>query len=122
MQNLQNHTATLLDPDIQSQRELYDLSERLASGLPGLTGNSLLQLRLGVPTPLAGLAFPRALQKQMKVQLYLDATPGKHFIRHERPATGDDDNDGSENGPKHRLWISRMPIPQKHQIIDRLNL
>lgn len=125
MQNLQNHTTTLLDPDIQSQRELYDLSEWLASGLPGLTGNSLLLLRLGVPTPSAGIAFPPALQQQMKVQLYLDATPGKHFIRHERPTTdtnGSVGNDCLEGGPVHRLWISRMLILQKHQVIDRLNL
>jgi hypothetical protein len=117
--------VTLLDPNIQSQRELYGLSERLASGLPGLTGNTLLLLRIGVPTTSSGLAFPEALQQQMNVQLYLDATPGKHFIRHERPATGANDNVGtgrSEGGPVHRLWISRMPAMQKHQVIDRLNL
>lgn len=125
MQNLQNHTTTLLDPNVRSQRQLYDLTERLASGLPGLTGNTLLLLRIGVPTPSSGLAFPQALQQQMNVQLYLDAAPGKHFIRHERPPTGADDNVGSDcsgGGPLHRLWISRMPIPQKHQVIDRLNL
>ena len=124
--------VTLLDPNIQSQRELYGLSERLASGLPGLTGNTLLLLRIGVPTPSSGLAFPEALQQQMNVQLYLDATPGKHFIRHERPATGANGNatgangnvgtGRSEGGPVHRLWISRMPTMQKHQVIDRLNL
>jgi len=125
MRNLQNMQVTLLDPNIQSQRELYGLSERLASGLPGLTGNTLLLLRIGVPTTSSGLAFPEALQQQMNVQLYLDATPGKHFIRHERPATGANDNVGtgrSEGGPVHRLWISRMPAMQKHQVIDRLNL
>jgi hypothetical protein len=125
MKNIQNHTTTLLDADVQSQSELYDLTERLASGLPGLTGNTLLLLRIGVPTPSAGLAFPRVLQKQMNVQLYLDATPGKHYIRHERPAAGVDDNVGSGrsgSGPVHRLWISRLPIPQKHTVLDRLNL
>jgi hypothetical protein len=123
MKNLQNHTTTLLDPNVRSQPELYDLTERLASGLPGLTGNTLLLLRIGVPTPSAGLAFPRSLQKQMKVQLYLDATPGKHYIRHERPATGADDSVGngrSASGPVHRLWISRLPIPHKHQVFDRI--
>ncbi|MCS3782692.1 hypothetical protein [Salinibacter ruber] len=125
MRNLQNMQVTLLDPNIQSQRELHDLSKRLARGLPGLTGNSLLLLRLGVPTPSAGIVFPRELQKQMNVQLYLDATPGKHFIRHKRPSTGADDNvgnDRSANGPIYRLWIARTPVPQKHAIIDRLNL
>jgi hypothetical protein len=125
MQNLQNMQATLLDPNIQSRSDLYGLSQRLATGLPGLTGNTLLLLRLGVPTPSAGIAFPRELQKQMNVQLYLDATPGKHFIRHKRPSTGADDNvgnDRSASGPIHRLWISRMPVPQKHATIYRLNL
>lgn len=125
MQNLQNHTTTLLDPNIQSQRGLYDLTERLAGGLPGLPGNSLLLLRIGVPTSSAGIALTRALREQMNVQLYLDAGPGKHFIRHERPGTGADDNVETgplEGGPVHRLWISRMPIPQKHQVIDQLNL
>jgi hypothetical protein len=125
MQNIQTHTTTLLDADVQSQRELYELSERLAGGLPGLTGNTLLLLRIGVPTPSAGIAFPRALREELRVQLYLDAGPGKHFVRHERPATGANDNvetGRSEGGPVHRLWISRMPIPQKHQVIDRLNL
>lgn len=125
MQNLQNMQATLLDPNIQSRRDLYDLISRLADGLPGLTGNSLLLLRLGVPTPSAGIAFPRELQKQMNVQLYLDATPGKHFIRHKRPSTGADDNVGngrSASGPIYRLWISRMPVLQKQATIYRLNL
>ena len=125
MQNLQNMQATLLDPNIQSRRDLYDLISRLADGLPGLTGNSLLLLRLGVPTPSAGIAFPRELQKQMNVQLYLDATPGNHFIRHKRPSTGTDDNvgnDRSASGPIYRLWISRMPVLQKQATIYRLNL
>jgi hypothetical protein len=125
MQNLQNMQVTLLDPNIQSRRDLYDLISRLADGLPGLTGNSLLLLRLGVPTPSAGIAFPRELQKQMNVQLYLDATPGKHFIRHKRPSTGADDNvgnDRSASGPIYRLWISRMPVLQKQATIYRLNL
>lgn len=125
MQNLQNHTTTLLDPDVRSQRELYDLAERLASGLPGLTGNTLLLLRIGVPTPSAGLAFPQALQEQIKVQFYLHATPGKHYIRHECSATGAGEDVGdsrSGGGPVYRLWISRLPIPQKHQVLDRLNL
>jgi hypothetical protein len=125
MQNLRNDTTTLLDPDVQSQRELYELTERMAGGLPGLSGNTLLLLRIGVPTSSAGIALPRALRKQMKVQLYLDAGPGKHFIRHERPGTGADDNVGtgrSGGGPVHRLWISRMQINQKHQVIDKLNL
>jgi len=125
MQNLQNHTTTLLDPNVWSQRELYDLTARLAGGLPGLTGNTLLLLRIGVPTSSAGIALPRALRDQMNVQLYLDAGPGKHFIRHERPATGANDNVGtghSEGGPVHRLWITRYPIPQKHKVIDQLNL
>lgn len=125
MQNLQNHTTTLLDPNVQSHRELYDLTSGLAGGLPGLSGNTLLLLRIGVPTSSAGIALPRALREQMNVQLYLDAGPGKHFIRHERPGTGADDNVGtghSEGGPVHRLWISRMKIPQKHQVIEKLNL
>ncbi len=125
MQNLQNHTTTLLDPNVQSRRELYELTTRLAGGLPGLSGNTLLLLRIGVPTSSAGIALPRALREQMTVQLYLDARPGKHFIRHERPATGANDNVGtgrSEGGPVHRLWISRMPIPQKHQVLEKLNL
>ena len=125
MQNLQNHTTTLLDPNVQSQLELYDLTQRLAGGLPGLSGNTLLLLRIGVPTSSAGIALPRALREQMKVQLYLDAGPSKHFIRHERPGTDASDNVGtgrSEGGPVHRLWISRMPIPQKHQVLEKLNL
>jgi hypothetical protein len=125
MQNLQNHTTTLLDPNVQSQRELYDLTARLAGGLPGLSGNTLLLLRIGVPTSSAGIALPRALREQMKVQLYLDARPGKHFIRHERPATGANNNVGtghSEGGPVHRLWITRMHVPQKHQVLEKLNL
>jgi len=117
MKNLQNHTTTLLDPNVQSQNELYGLCERLSNGLPGLTGNTLLLLRLGVPTPSAGLAFPQALREQMTVQFYLDAQPGKHFIRHKRPASG---AESSEGGPVHRFWLSRLPIPQKHQAIDRL--
>ena len=125
MKNLQNHTTTLLDPNVRSQLELYDLCERLADGLPGLPGNALLLLRIGVPTPSAGIVFPEALREQMAVQFYLDARPGKHFIRHERPTSSGDSIGGagsSGGGPVHRLWLSRLPIPQKHQVFDRLGL
>jgi hypothetical protein len=131
VKNLQNYTTTLLDADVQSQSELYDLTEWLASGLPGLTGNTLLLLRIGVPTPSAGLAFPRALQEQMRVQFYFDVAPGKRYIRHVQPDVdhkGMDLNGKAEalssgaSGPVYRLWISRLPIPHRHQIIDLLGL
>lgn len=125
MQNLHNHTTTLFDPNVQSQEELYSLCERLSTGLPGQTGNTLLLLRLGVPTPSAGLALTPGLRERMTVQFYLDARPGKHFIRHERPTSGAGDTGVAESsgaGPVHRLWISRLPVPQKHQVIDRLDL
>ena len=125
MKNLHNHTKTSLDPNLRSQEELYRFSERLSSGLPGLVGNTLLLLRLGVPTPSAGLALPRALREQMAVQFYMDARPGKHFIRHERPTSNTGDTVGagpSGGGPVYRIWLSRLPIPQKHQVFDRIGL
>jgi len=125
MQNLRNHTTTFLSPDIQSQRELYHFSERLSGGLPGLTGNILLLFKVGVATPSAGIAFPQALRDQLKVQLYLDATPGKHFIRHERPAPSATDVAGAgkeEGGPVYRLCLSKLPVPQRHQVFDRIGL
>jgi len=123
MQNLRSHTTTLLDPDIQSQLALYRFSERLCGGLPHPDGNILLLLKSGVPTPSAAIALPRALQGKLRVNLYLNARPSKHFIRHERPVVDADEIAGdSEGGPMRRLRISRLPLPQKHAIIEQVNL
>lgn len=125
MQNLRNHTTTLLSPDVQSQREVYHFSEQLSGSLPGFTGNILLLFRVGVPTPAAGIAFPEAIRDQLKVQLFLDATPGKHFIRHQRPAPSAENvasAGSSEGGPVYRLRLSKLPVPQRHQVFDRIGL
>lgn len=126
MQNLRNHTTTILDPDIQSRDELYYFTERLSSGLPGLQGNALMLLRIGVPTPSGDIVLPSALRERMRVQFYFDIAPDKKYIRHVRPdvdaekKSGDPHTDAS--GPLYKLWISRLPIPHKHQVFDRLGL
>jgi hypothetical protein len=126
MQNLRNHTTTLLDPDIQSRDELYYFTEQICSGLPGLQGNSLMLLRIGVPTPSGDIVLPGALREEMRVQFYLDIAPDKKFIRHVRPDTDMQDRIGNPHsdagGPVYRLWLSRLPIPHKHQIFDSLRL
>jgi len=126
MQHLQNLTTTRLDPNIQSQRELYAFSERLSSGLKGLQGNSLLLLKIGIPLPSGKIVLAKALRRQMKVQLYLHIAPDKKYIRHVRPSTDVNETVDSPHsdagGPVYRLWLSRLPIPHKHQIFDSLRL
>jgi len=118
--------TTLLDPKPQSQNELYRFTERLSSGLPGLQGNTLLLLKIGVPTPEAGVALPRTLQEQMRIQFYLDVAPDKKFIRHVRPGAGAEETAGAPHsdagGPVYRIWISRLPIPHKHAAMTRIGL
>lgn len=124
MQHLQNLKTTLLDPSIQSKSQLYRFTEQLASGLPGPQGNALLLLKANVPTPSAGIVLPGSLRKQMRVQLCLDLAPDKKFIRHVRPGaertTGGSHSDAG--GPVYRLWLSRLPIPHKYEVFDRLGL
>ncbi len=119
MQNLQQNVKTLFDPHLESQEGLFNFTERLIGGLPGRCGNALLLLKLGIPTPSAGLAFPRALREQMTVDLHLGVGPGKDFIRHVRPR-GDDDV--SPEGPVYRIRISELPVPQKHQVYERIGI
>jgi hypothetical protein len=125
MQNLQSMKPTLLDPNIQSPESLHRFTERLSSGLPGLQGNTLLLLKIGVPTPSAGVVLPGALREQMRIQFYLDVAPDKKFIRHVRPHAGAEETAGSPHsdagGPVYRMWVSRLPIPCKHAAISRLN-
>lgn len=119
-------TTTLLDPKLQSQDELYRFTERLSSGLPGLQGNTLLLLKIAVPTPSAGVVLPGALREQMRVQFYLDVAPDKKFIRHVRPGAKAEEAAAAPysdaGGPFYRLWISRLPIPHKHKVLDRVGL
>ena len=126
MQHLQNLKTTLLDPTIQSQDELYRFTERLASGLPGLQGNTLLLLKTSIPTPSAGIVLPDVLREKVRVQFYFDVAPGKKFIRHVRPGADIEENSGdphsSGGGPVYRLWLSRLPIPHKHAAFEKLGL
>jgi hypothetical protein len=123
MQNLQQNIATLFDPSFESQSDLFHFTERLIEGLPGRTGNTLLLLKIGVPTPSAGIALPRALRERISVQLYLDVGPGRDFVCHERPRADGNVGDGSDSGgPVYRLRISELPVPQKHQAWARIGL
>lgn len=124
MQRLQQNTTTLFAPDFESQGELYNFTERLIEGLPGRSGNALLLFKLGIPTASAGIVLPRALRQRLDVQLYLDAGPGKNFVRHGRPSEHNTDAslDSDEGGPLYRLRISRLPVPQKHQVRNRTAL
>jgi hypothetical protein len=149
MQNLQQNITTLFDPDVRADEELYHLTEQLASGLPSLHGNALLLMKLGIPTPSAGLALPRKLRERMTVELHSGASPGKDFVRHVRPRDHDEvcdredarDHDevsgrdelrdrdevcdraapgADPGGPVYQLRIDRLPVPQKHQVVDRV--
>lgn len=122
MQRLQQNTTTLFAPDFESQGELYHFTERLIEGLPGRSGNALLLLKLGIPTPSAGIALPRALRHRLGVGLYRDVGPGKDFVRHERPGTDNANVPPSSEmgGPVYRLRISRLPVPQKHKVHSRI--
>lgn len=131
MQNLQQNITTLFDPDVRADEELYHLTEQLASGLPSLHGNALLLMKLGIPTPSAGLALPRELRERMTVELHSGAGPGKDFVRHVRPRDHDELCDredardraapGAElGGPVYQLRVDRLPVPQKHQVFDRV--
>lgn len=123
MQNLKQNITTLFDPDIRADEELYHLLERMAGGLPSRHGNALLLLKLGIPTPSAGLALPRALREQMTVHLHTDVDPGKNFVRHVRPREGDDVRPVAESGgPVYRLYVSKLPVPQKHQVFERAGI
>jgi hypothetical protein len=139
MQNLQQNITTLFDPDVRADEELYHLTEQLASGLPSLHGNALLLMKLGIPTPSAGLALPKALRERMTVELHSGAGPGKDFVRHVRPRDRDkvrgreDARDRNEvydraapgaelGGPVYQLRVDRLPVPQKHQVFDRIGL
>lgn len=117
MQNLQQNVTTLFDPSVESQEELFDLTESLIEGLPDCHGNMLLVLKLGIPTPAAGLVYPKELRKRITTDLHLGG--GRNFIRHVRP--GGDDDPGS-GGPVYRLNIPELPIPQRHQIHDRIGI
>ena len=116
--------STLFTPDLRSDEELYRLTEKLLEGLPGRSGNTLLLLKLAVPTPSANLTFPRALRERVAAQLYLGVGPGnkKDFIRHERPGTSTHgpNSQSDPGGAVYRLRISRLPVPQKHMVYDRV--
>lgn len=161
MQNLQQNITTLFDPDVRDDEELYKLLERIAGGLPSLHGNALLLMKLGIPTPSAGLALPKALRERMTVELHSGASPGKDFVRHVRPRDREDASDRDEvrdredardhdevsgrdelrdrdeicdrnevcdraapgaesGGPVYQLRVDRLPVPQKHQVFDRV--
>lgn len=149
MQNLQQNITTLFDPDVRDDEELYKLLERIAGGLPSLHGNALLLMKLGIPTPSAGLALPKALRERMTVELHSGASPGKDFVRHVRPRDREDARDHDEvsgrdelrdrdeicdrnevcdraapgaesGGPVYQLRVDRLPVPQKHQVFDRV--
>jgi hypothetical protein len=143
MQNLQQNITTLFDPDVRADEELYHLTEQLASGLPSLHGNALLLMKLGIPTPSAGLALQRKLRERMTVELHSGDSPGKDFVRHVRPRDHDEVSGRDElrdrdeicdrnevcdraapgadpGGPVYQLRVDRLPVPQKHQVFDRV--
>jgi len=124
MQNLRTLSTTKLDPSIQSREDLFRFIEWLSRGLPGLQGNALLLLKTGIPTPSGHLVLPGALRKRIRVQFYFDVAPGKRFIRHVRPDANAEEGAGiphsNASGPVYRMWISRLPVPHKHQAISRL--
>lgn len=117
---------TLLDPNIQSTEGLFRFTERISNGLPGLQGNTLLLLKIAVPTPSAGVVLPGALREQMRIQFYLDVAPDKKFIRHVRPSANASETAGDPHsdagGPVYRVWITRLSIPHKHAAMSRLGM
>ncbi|PSO45113.1 hypothetical protein BRC21_00445 [Candidatus Saccharibacteria bacterium SW_7_54_9] len=117
MQSLQQNITTLFDPEIECQEGLFDFTERLVGGLPGCHGNTLLVLKLGIPTPSAELVYPKELRKRITADLHLGA--GRDFIRHVRPRGDDDTGSG---GPVYRLNIPELPMPQKHLVHERAGI
>jgi len=88
-------------------------------GLPGCHGNTLLVLKLGIPTPSAGLVYPKELRKRITADLHLGAGRGL-FATFSH--VGTTTRDRAALFIAYRLNIPELPMPQKHLVHERAGI
>jgi hypothetical protein len=103
----------LLDLRDTADRELVDTVNALVRALPGPAGNTLILVKLGIPTPHAGVVLPLAVRTRLTVRTYFDAGPGGHFVRLRRPGGG---------GRMHRVVFDQVPEPQQSAMAESMGL